>query len=54
MAGQFDEKKAERTWNRYNKDGNDTLTVDEVKDCIKDFYDDCLNDDDVKVSRKPF
>ena len=50
MAGTFTKKQAESYWNRYNKDGNKVLTVDEVKACIKEAFG-VVEEGDVEVSK---
>ncbi|XP_052770152.1 uncharacterized protein LOC128209896 [Mya arenaria] len=47
MAGTVTKKQAEGYWNKYNKDGNDELTVEEVKQCLQEVYEDGVDDFDV-------
>ena len=50
MAGTVTRDEAEAYWKKYNKDGNDELTVDEVKQCLSAVYEDQVDDFDVNVS----
>ncbi|XP_060563153.1 parvalbumin alpha-like [Ruditapes philippinarum] len=47
MAGTVSRSQAEAYWKKYNKDGNDVLTVEEVKQCLQEVYD-SADDFDVK------
>lgn len=38
MAGTVTPKQAKAYWRKYNKDGNDVLTVEEVKQCLQEVY----------------
>lgn len=49
MAGTVSLHEAEGYWNKYNKDGNDELTVEEVKQCLQEVYE-SVDDFDVNVS----
>lgn len=49
MAGTVSLHEAEGYWTKYNKDGNDVLTVEEVKQCLQDVYE-TVDDFDVNVS----
>ncbi|KAH3718540.1 uncharacterized protein LOC127856029 [Dreissena polymorpha] len=49
MAGTVTKKQAEGYWKKYNKDGNDVLTVEEVKQCLQEVYDTV---DDFDVNEK--
>ena len=42
-------KQAEGYWNKYNKDGNDELTKEEVKACLQEVYE-SVDDQDINVS----
>jgi len=48
MAGTVTKAQAEGYWRKYNKDGNDVLTVDEVKQCLQEVYEE-VDDFDVNV-----
>ena len=50
MAGTVTRREAEAYWTKYNKDGNDELTVEEVKECLASVYEDQVDDFDVNVS----
>jgi hypothetical protein len=50
MAGTVSRSQAEAYWKKYNKDGNDVLTVEEVKQCLQEVYG-SADDFDVKVCR---
>ena len=41
-------QQAEAYWKKYNKDGNDKLTVDEVKACLQEVYE-TVDEEDLKV-----
>lgn len=49
MAGSVTPKQAEAYWKKYNKDGNDVLTIEEVKQCLQDVYE-TVDDFDINVS----
>lgn len=49
MAGTVTPKQAEAFWKKYNVDGNDVLTVEEVKKCLQEVYE-TVDDFDVEVS----
>lgn len=49
MAGSVTPKQAEAYWNKYNKDDNDVLTIEEVKQCLQDVYE-TVDDFDINVS----
>ena len=49
MAGTVSLDQAEGYWTKYNKDGNDTLTVEEVKQCLTEVYE-TVDTFDVDVS----
>ena len=51
MAGPITKSQAEGCWNKYNKDGNDELTVEEVKEALKAEYEGDVDDFDVKVCK---
>ena len=42
-------KQAEGYWEKYNKDKNDVLTAEEVKECLQEVYE-TVDDQDVAVS----
>ena len=42
-------KQAEGYWNKYNKDGNDELTVEEVKTCLQQVYEGEVDEKDIEV-----
>ena len=50
MAGTVTPKQAEAYWRKYNKDGNDVLTVEEVKQCLQEVYE-TVDDFDINVSK---
>lgn len=50
MAGTVTPKQAEAYWRKYNKDGNDILTVEEVKQCLQEVYE-TVDDFDINVSK---
>ncbi|KAL4221888.1 calcium-dependent protein kinase [Mactra antiquata] len=47
MAGTVTKEQAEGFWNKYNKDGNNELTADEVKECLQEVYD-TVDEEDIK------
>jgi ribosomal protein S2 len=50
MAGTVTPTQAEAYWRKYNKDGNDVLTVEEVKQCLQEVYE-TVDDFDINVSK---
>ena len=42
-------KQAEGYWEKYNKDKNDVLTAEEVKECLQEVYE-TVDNQDVAVS----
>lgn len=48
MAGAVTQEQAEGFWNKYNKDGNKELTVEEVKACLQEVYD-TVDEKDIEV-----
>ena len=49
MAGTVSLKQAEAIWRKYNKDGDDILSTEEVKQCLQEVYE-SVDDFDVNVS----